>query len=668
MTKTRSTKRALLTSALALLMCVSMLIGSTFAWFTDSVTSGNNIIKSGNLDVEMYWADGTKAVPTADADCTDASAGAIFDYDKWEPGYTEVRHIKIANVGTLALKYQLSIAANGEVTDLADVIDVYYLDPAQQLGDRAAIDADMRLGTLTEVLDAISTTASGNLEAGEAHTVTLALKMQESAGNEYQNKSIGTDFSVLLAATQKDFESDSFGTDYDKGLDPEASYVSTPAQLQDALKKGGKIILQDDITLDATAEFMATNGNGSLLYLDHVDVTLDLNGYDIIAEADAEMIAGKAPNALILVRYSTLNIIGDGSLITKNKSMPVYGWANSTINIYGGTFKGNAYERNESDVYVNNANVTINVYGGDFSESGYAFNAHDTSANAPVIILHEGVTYKDFMKNGTTNVIASDINKGRIVLADGMYLKTYEENGETVHQVAKIQAEASYPSDYEALTSASGSSGGHVLLDDIVASDKIYFGDNTTNTIDLNGKTVTAEGGFLFATQGENCVLTIEGDGTVEVDSGYAGFASKGGTLNINGGTYELGETNNKGHLYSQNSSTIVINDGTYISTDANTPIVYCINGFVEINGGFFQNTANPSAALLSMGNNLSYINNQKITLRGGTFVNWNPMDSAFARPWTNPDVPALIVLADGYKMVSETQANGDVWYTVVAE
>lgn len=68
------------------------------------------------------------------------------------------------------------------------------------------------------------------------------------------------------------------------------------------------------------------------------------------------------------------------------------------------------------------------------------------------------------------------------------------------------------------------------------------------------------------------------------------------------------------------------------------------------------------------MGNNLSYINNQKITLHGGTFVNWNPMDSTFARPWTNPDVPALIVLAYGYKMVSETQANGDVWYTVVAE
>ena len=91
---------------------------------------------------------------------------------------------------------------------------------------------------------------------------------------------------------------------------------------------------------------------------------------------------------------------------------------------------------------------------------------------------------------------------------------------------------------------------------------------------------------------------------------------------------------------------------------------VVCAAG--EINGGFFQNTANSKQALLSMGNNLKYANNQKITLSGGTFVNWNPLDSAFARPWTNPDVPALIVLAEGYQMISETQANGDIWYTVV--
>ena len=114
MTNAKLTKRALISSAVALILCFSMLLGTTYAWFTDSVTSANNIIKSGNLDVEMYWADGTKAVPAADsANWTDASTGAIFNYDKWEPGYTVVRHIKIANEGSLALKYQLNIVANG---------------------------------------------------------------------------------------------------------------------------------------------------------------------------------------------------------------------------------------------------------------------------------------------------------------------------------------------------------------------------------------------------------------------------------------------------------------------------------------------------------------------------------------------------------------------------
>ena len=173
MTKTKNTKRALLMNSLALLMCISMLIGSTFAWFTDSVTSKGNIIKSGTLDVEMYWAKGTEAPESAN--WNDASTGAIFNYDLWEPGYTEVRHIKIENKGSLALKYQLSIAANGEVSELADVIDVYYLDPAQQLSERSAIASDKKLGTLTQVLAAISTTASGDLEPGQSHTITLAL-------------------------------------------------------------------------------------------------------------------------------------------------------------------------------------------------------------------------------------------------------------------------------------------------------------------------------------------------------------------------------------------------------------------------------------------------------------------------------------------------------------
>lgn len=211
MTRKHSTKRTLIASILVLCLCLTSFIGTTFAWFTDSVTSANNIIKSGTLDVEMSWADG-KADP-ASATFTDASAGPIFNYDNWEPGYAEARHVKIANVGTLALKYSIRIIPDGEVSKLADVIDVYYADPAVQ-ADRTLAGLT-KLGTLTDVLSNIGATANGTLEAGKNDSITLVLKMQESAGNEYQNMSIGSSFSVQLVATQLTAEKDSFGDDYD---------------------------------------------------------------------------------------------------------------------------------------------------------------------------------------------------------------------------------------------------------------------------------------------------------------------------------------------------------------------------------------------------------------------------------------------------------------------
>ena len=230
MANKKITRRALVMSVISLVLCCAMLVGTTFAWFTDEVTSAGNIIKSGTLEVTMDWADGKEA--PASATWTDASTGAIFNYELWEPGYTVVRHIKISNVGTLALKYQLKILANGAVSDLSDVIDVYYADPAVQVDERTDLTAAMKLGTLTEALAGMSQTASGSLAAGDTVTLTLALKMQESAGNDYQDKSIGSDFSVQLLATQDTVEADSFGTDYDGS----SIYVEKPMNVSGTTK------------------------------------------------------------------------------------------------------------------------------------------------------------------------------------------------------------------------------------------------------------------------------------------------------------------------------------------------------------------------------------------------------------------------------------------------
>ena len=216
-------------------------------------------------------------------------------------------------------------------------------------------------------------------------------------------------------------------------------------------------------------------------------------------------------------------------------------------------------------------------------------------------------------------------------------------------------------------------SGSYTFEDDIETSNAIRFDGNTTNVVNLHGNLTTTNTSMpvLIAQSGSDLTINAENDTVIDctsIETQFAVYAASNGNATLNGGTYKFGETTSTSSIYSQNNGLIVINDGNYISSDANTPILYCINGYIEINGGFFQNTANPSQALISCGNNLKYANNQKVTLRGGTFVNWNPMDSAFARPWTNPDVPAMIVLAEGYQMISETQANGDVWYMVVPQ
>ncbi len=264
----KNTKRAMLASILSVMLCAAMLIGTTFAWFTDSVTSSNNKIAAGNLSVAMEWANGTEALDAAS--WKDASSEAIFNYDKWEPGYTEVRHVRISNKGNLALKYELNIVANGQTSKLADVIDVYYIKGGQQIGTRTQLKETDKIGTLTEVL-ANPAAAAGHLLKGESDIATIALKMQESAGNEYQGMSIGTDFSIQLVATQYTEEDDSFDNQYDKNA-AYPVYAGTEEQLQDALTNA-----QDGDTIALTADMELSSSLRTL----NKNITLDAQGNKI---------------------------------------------------------------------------------------------------------------------------------------------------------------------------------------------------------------------------------------------------------------------------------------------------------------------------------------------------------------------------------------------------
>lgn len=109
----KATKRSLILSVISLIVCCVMLIGSTFAWFTDNVSTGANQIVAGNLDVELYYQNVAMAdfAPVSDttSDLFVSSEGGEI---KWEPGAAAVTYLRLSNAGSLALKYQLSVAAS----------------------------------------------------------------------------------------------------------------------------------------------------------------------------------------------------------------------------------------------------------------------------------------------------------------------------------------------------------------------------------------------------------------------------------------------------------------------------------------------------------------------------------------------------------------------------
>lgn len=217
MTNTKVTKRALLASILALVMCFAMLLGSTYAWFTDSVTSANNKITSGTLDVELYkWTSATDSTKITNAQ------EPVFPNDVlWEPGHTQVVYLSIKNNGSLALKYKVAL----DVTQLSmeHLIDVmsYVITPDAKFGDVTEWAGN---GTYIEKQGYNPTSANDVLlHPGEEHFFALSVHMDEEAGNEYQNQSVTFDIKVL--ATQVPYESDSFGDQYDK----DATYSNTSA-------------------------------------------------------------------------------------------------------------------------------------------------------------------------------------------------------------------------------------------------------------------------------------------------------------------------------------------------------------------------------------------------------------------------------------------------------
>ena len=264
MTKTNS-KKALLSSAFALVLSVAMLIGTTFAWFTDTASTGVNKIVSGNLKVDIIGENSDSHIEKLNfkkAAATDAEAGAAI---LWEPGCRYLTEgFRIANKGNLALKWKAQVnmnnIINGKVEgstiakdgkSLLDVIDFYVVTSTDENAEAVAIENFV-----------------GNLTAG-AKSGVYYIKgvMQTTAGNDYQDLTLDG-ITITVVATQDTVENDSFDNQYDK----DAKY---PIVAMDTL--------QELINNAAEPVSVKLEGNiaGSLTVPQDKDVTLDLNGFTL---------------------------------------------------------------------------------------------------------------------------------------------------------------------------------------------------------------------------------------------------------------------------------------------------------------------------------------------------------------------------------------------------
>ena len=261
MNNKRTTKRALLTSVMALVMCVVMLVGTTFAWFTDTASTGVNKIQAGNLDIEVEYRTSLNEDWKALDDATDlfGAAGTLF-----EPGHTRVVELRITNAGNLALKYKIGMNVvsetagtnkDGNPYKLSDYLKVA-TTPIQSaptgdsLTDQVAAATEQLIFVKGNALAwehrdfanfELEKGGNGNvhsLQPGEMQFLGIKVYMPESVGNEANaistEKAASIEFGLNILATQYTTESDSFGTQYDK----DATYpviVSNQQQANDAI-------------------------------------------------------------------------------------------------------------------------------------------------------------------------------------------------------------------------------------------------------------------------------------------------------------------------------------------------------------------------------------------------------------------------------------------------
>ena len=550
----KSTKRALIFSTLAILMCAAMLIGTTFAWFTDTASTAVNKIQAGNLNIELQMKDDNgnwvnaegKILPFLVEGKIPAEGTQIL----WEPGCTyTLPELRIVNNGNLALKYKVVVSGIQGSAKLNKVIDwTIKLD-----------DADFIMGSEHSL-------AAKNNDTVNFDIFTISGTMDKNAGNEYQNESIDG-ISINVYATQDTVENDSFGNQYDKdadGMPQFDTWYDNVATTVTVAATGDTVVKDREIapTIQVTVPAGSTTANKLTLIKSKDEtpsnITVATGTKALTTEVKLIDQDGNKVNA-VSGKFFTVSIdIG--------KNLNVVGlYHNETALMKVADV--NSLTANDQYCYDGTTGyVTFTT--DDFSPftaivSDSAFNGGDgTEANPYLIANAEQAMQIEKLKKSTYLKLVNDITVPDEIYMSGKKF-VFDLNGHTV----KLEyAEGVKPNNGSVLYI--GGKNGSLTINDssvaqtgaVIGSDKNYANKVTSAVRAGNYGKLTINGGHFYGTsEGTSCIFVY-----TSMSSG-----SKA-TVTINGGKFETATPSN-GIYYVLNHQdnatagcTITVNGGSF--------------------------------------------------------------------------------------------------------
>ena len=401
----KSTKKSLIASGISLAVSAALLVGTTFAWFTDSVTNKGNKIQAGNLKIGAYAydldMDGTGdsftiegvnggeefTFEAAPQDLKTDDDTPIISETLWEPGKSSAKLLQVVNEGTLAAEIKLSFETSGELegalwfdfikVENEEITGKFEKRPMSTLGTFAA---NVELPIINK---------------GDTLQFILVYGMYEEAGNEYKDKDFTADVTIL--AKQYTYEKDGFGSsNYDEKAEYDSTLISATAEnFADVLRNaeaGAVVRLTENtdnfkITLTDPQITVDLGGNtvtGQIILEQYKkDCTVTLKNGTLVSDGDY--------NPLTLADYAnggSLEVVLNNMTISNPQSgedvggsylyaLDSFGIHSVTLNnctvtgslnftdagsvtIEGGTYTAVGNNGDTALFYLNNNNVTVN--------------------------------------------------------------------------------------------------------------------------------------------------------------------------------------------------------------------------------------------------------------------------------------------------------------------